>query len=181
MVDPRERRRQQVHREVRAAAIELMSERGFDGVTVEQIAGRTSVSASTIYRHFGTKEALVLSPGRPEEVVARVARDDKREAIPAIRRAVNRVYGRDEGVPGELRLVITNAGLTDQFRRELADAAVPLADALAERAGSDGASRGDRAMAAASLAAITVGLLDWAAAPDKKLGKVLDDVLAVIA
>lgn len=181
MVDPRERRRQQIHDEVRAAAIGLMGERGFDGVTVEEIAAQTSVSASTIYRHFGTKEALVLSPGRPAAVAARVADDQKREPVAAIRRAVNRVYGRDDAVPGELHLVAGNPGLVDQFRRELAESADQLATALAERAGSPAPSRHDRATAAAALAAVTVALLDWAASPNVKLTRYLDEVLEVLA
>ncbi len=181
MVDPRERRRRQVHDEVRAAAITLMTERGFDGVTVEQIASQTSVSASTIYRHFGTKEALVLSPGRPAAVAGRVAGDRKREPVAAIRRAVNRVYGKDDAVPGELQLVAGNPGLVDQFRRELAGSADQLAAALAERAGSSAPSRRDRATAAAALAVITVALLDWAGSPEVKLTRYLDEVLEALA
>ncbi len=38
----------------------LFAERGFDAVTVEQIAAQVGSAASTVYRHFGTKEAIVL-------------------------------------------------------------------------------------------------------------------------
>ncbi|MEM1334370.1 MAG: helix-turn-helix domain-containing protein, partial [Actinomycetota bacterium] len=131
MVERREQRRQLVHDEVRAAAIAHMSLRGFDGVTVEEIAATTSVSASTIYRHFGTKEALVLTPGRPSAVVGRFADDTKRDTPDAMRRAVNKVYGKDDDVPAELRLVVGNAGLLDQFHREWRAADAGLAEALA--------------------------------------------------
>ncbi|MEL6889949.1 MAG: helix-turn-helix domain-containing protein [Actinomycetota bacterium] len=181
MVDLRERRQQLVRDEVRAAAVALMADRGFDGVTVEQIAANTSVSPSTIYRHFGTKEAMVLTPGRPAAVVERVAADTKREATAAIRRAVNRVYGKDERVPAELQLASGNAALSEHVARELADVGDALAAALASRAGRKKPKLDDRARAAATLAAVAVALLDWADAPDTKLTALLDDALSVLS
>lgn len=45
---------------VQEVAMDLFEERGFDRVTVEDVAAATDVSPSTIYRYFGTKEGLVL-------------------------------------------------------------------------------------------------------------------------
>ena len=41
-----------------AAALELFSERGFDGTAMPMVADRAGVGAGTIYRHFDSKEAL---------------------------------------------------------------------------------------------------------------------------
>ncbi len=41
-------------------ALRLFRSRGFDRVTVEEIAENVGMAASTVYRHFGTKENLVL-------------------------------------------------------------------------------------------------------------------------
>ncbi len=56
----RERKRREMMRRVQSAALDLFDERGFDNVTVEQVAAAAGVSASTVYRHFHTKEGLVL-------------------------------------------------------------------------------------------------------------------------
>lgn len=47
-------------RRIQEEAIGQFEERGFDRVTVDQIAEAAEVSPSTIYRYFGTKEGLVL-------------------------------------------------------------------------------------------------------------------------
>ncbi len=53
--------------EARDAAIEatvgLLMECGTEGVTLEAVAARSGVAKSTLYRHFGTKAALVLAAG----------------------------------------------------------------------------------------------------------------------
>lgn len=41
------------------AALEVMSERGFHGTSVPELAERAGVGAATMYRHFESKEALV--------------------------------------------------------------------------------------------------------------------------
>ena len=56
-VDPRIERTRQV---VLAAALELISERGFGSVTVEAISERSGVARSTIYRHWKQLPDLML-------------------------------------------------------------------------------------------------------------------------
>lgn len=41
-------------------ALRLFRERGFAEVTVEQIASNLGMAASTIFRHFGTKEGIII-------------------------------------------------------------------------------------------------------------------------
>jgi len=55
-------RKQQAAREriVRAAA-ELFAERGFDGVSVSDIAERAEVGRTTFFRHFGDKQEVVFA------------------------------------------------------------------------------------------------------------------------
>lgn len=56
----RERKRLAAMRHIRETALDLFDERGFAEVTIEQIAQAAEVSPSTVYRHFGTKEGLVV-------------------------------------------------------------------------------------------------------------------------
>ncbi len=60
MISLRERNRRNAMRTAQRTALDLFEAHGFDAVTVEQLATQAGMAASTIYRHFGTKEALVL-------------------------------------------------------------------------------------------------------------------------
>ncbi|ROR72363.1 TetR family transcriptional regulator [Bogoriella caseilytica] len=56
-------------RHVQSVALGLFLERGFEAVTVEEVAERSEVSASTVYRYFGTKEGLVLHDEFDDQVL----------------------------------------------------------------------------------------------------------------
>ncbi|MPV50579.1 TetR/AcrR family transcriptional regulator [Pseudactinotalea sp. HY158] len=53
--------RQQVRQKLFTALAELMGERGFDSVTLAQIAARAKVGRTSVYNHFPDKEALLLA------------------------------------------------------------------------------------------------------------------------
>ena len=57
----RDRKRRETRNGLAAVALELFAERGFDAVTVNDIADRADVDPSTFYRHFGSKEAVIFS------------------------------------------------------------------------------------------------------------------------
>lgn len=57
----RERWRQNAVRTIQERALDLFDERGFDAVTIEQIAAAAEVSPATVYRYFGTKEGLLVA------------------------------------------------------------------------------------------------------------------------
>lgn len=56
----RERKRLSAMRRIQGVALDLFEARGFDAVTVEQVADASDVSPSSVYRYFGTKEELVF-------------------------------------------------------------------------------------------------------------------------
>ncbi|MGY1616548.1 TetR/AcrR family transcriptional regulator [Geodermatophilus sp. SYSU D00691] len=53
----RERRRARIEQ----TALELFRSRGFDRVTVEEVCAAAAVGPATFYRHFGSKEGVVLA------------------------------------------------------------------------------------------------------------------------
>jgi AcrR family transcriptional regulator len=50
----------QAHQAIITAALELLVERGFDGMSLEAVATRAGVGKKTIYRRWSSKEALVI-------------------------------------------------------------------------------------------------------------------------
>ncbi len=56
----RERNRRAAMRETQRTALALFRRHGFDNVTVGDIADEVGMAESTVFRHFGTKEQLVL-------------------------------------------------------------------------------------------------------------------------
>ncbi len=52
-------RSEEAHRAALDATVELLLEAGVEGVTLEEVASRSGVAKSTLYRHFGSREALV--------------------------------------------------------------------------------------------------------------------------
>ncbi|SHN47943.1 TetR family transcriptional regulator [Cryptosporangium aurantiacum] len=57
----RERQRQAIRADTRTAALELFEKRGFDDVSVAEIAAEAGISERTFFRHFPTKEDVVLT------------------------------------------------------------------------------------------------------------------------
>lgn len=94
-------------RALQSAALALFEGRGYDDVTVEQVAEAAGTSPSTLYRHFGTKEQLVLWD----------------EADSAIEKALERSLGKQAPL----------AALHAAFRQAYSDLSPPELDLLARR------------------------------------------------
>ena len=60
----RERKKRQTREAIAAAAMALFHERGFDAVTVADVARAADVSEKTVFNYFPTKEDLVFHRGR---------------------------------------------------------------------------------------------------------------------
>ncbi|TDO36312.1 TetR family transcriptional regulator [Kribbella sp. VKM Ac-2527] len=89
----RERKQQRTREAIVAAAFELFEERGFDRVTVTDIAERAEVGRATFFRYFGDKQEVVFG--------------DDNELDQAVREAAGHLTGTPIGdsLPAALALV----------------------------------------------------------------------------
>jgi AcrR family transcriptional regulator len=62
MAGLRERKQQETRSTLRRIAMELFEERGYDAVSIAEIAVAANVSKMTVFNYFPTKEDLVVAP-----------------------------------------------------------------------------------------------------------------------
>ena len=99
----RERKRLQAMKRVQREAVARFTERGFDAVTVDEIADAAEVSPMSVYRWFGNKEALVVWDEYDPPILTAVAgRLPGKGALTAVHDAVvgllGDVYDRERGI-----------------------------------------------------------------------------------
>ncbi len=113
----RQRKKRDAMRHVQLTALGLFEAHGFDAVTIEDVARAALVSAPTIYRHFGTKEALVLwdeyDPLLLGALGERLRADGLTDAVrEAIVRPLDRIYATEASrILRRTRLVESHPGL----------------------------------------------------------------------
>lgn len=110
MTEPlRDRKKRETRETIMRAALKLFARRGFDAVTVAEIARAASVSEKTVFNYFPTKEDLVFSAGsqRTDALVATIqARAPGESIVAPFRRWTNDFLDRVEHEPVETVLVI---------------------------------------------------------------------------
>jgi AcrR family transcriptional regulator len=74
MAGLRERKKEQTRQRIAAVALGLFAERGFDVVTVNEIAEAAEVAKATLFTYFPTKESLVLHGVAGEDLAAIAAK-----------------------------------------------------------------------------------------------------------
>lgn len=150
----RERKKAQTRHAISTAALNLFLERGYDQVSVKEIADAADVAVTTLFKHFTGKEAMVFDEDSAHEA-ALVAAVRDRPAGTSVLEALREFMREGRSVAGRegkelrvfLELVSSTPVLREYAHRMWMRHEAALADAIAEAAGKP---RGD--IAATSLA-----------------------------
>lgn len=78
----RERKKLDAWRTIRSTALRLISERGFDAVSADDIAAEAGVSRTTFFTYFPSKEAVVYDLDPSELQQWRALLEDPRDDLP---------------------------------------------------------------------------------------------------
>ena len=84
-----ERKQRQARQRIIEAARQLFLERGFDGVSVGDIAERAEVGRTTFFRHFGDKQEVVFA--NEQELLDTITAARQADGTPAPRNATEAV------------------------------------------------------------------------------------------
>ena len=163
----RERKRLVAMRRVQEVALDLFDERGFESVSIEEIARAAEVSPSSIYRYFGTKEQIVLYDEVDVQLIDRMEHGlGDLPPVEAVRQAMTAVladyFARDDPLTRrKVRYAFEEPALR-AAALEQTDAFVPLlADALATTAGRPTTDLEVQVVSAAIIAALIAAVRHW--------------------
>jgi AcrR family transcriptional regulator len=163
----RERKKARTRASLRAHALRLFGEQGYQATTVEQIAAAAEVSPSTFFRYFPTKEDLVLQDDMDTRMIEALERQPAGLGpITAVRAASREVFA--SYTEADLDLIQQNMALTlsvpevraralDEFARTIA----VMGEALAKRSGRPTDDLTVRTLAGAIIGVIMSITLPW--------------------
>jgi AcrR family transcriptional regulator len=177
--------------QVAEMAIELFTERGYEGTTIDNICEVAGISRSTFFRYFHTKEDVLLRDYVDMDdslLVALMARPDDETPWVAIRRALDPLIDQYSANPERTlrsaKLFIKTPTLVTFHREKLARWGQFLRPELARRLGADPQDLTDpraTALISAALACLDATLAAWATADGvPHLAQLLDRTMNAI-
>ncbi len=170
---------------LRRAALDLFLRQGYDATTVAQVAAAAGVTPMTFFRHFATKERVVLDDPYDPGIAAAVAdQDPTLPVLERVRRGFLAAWAEisleeDEELRVRLRIGAAHPALRARMREDNGATESAVVDALVR----GGTSRTDAAVAAgAVVGALTAALLEWATTPEPgPLGVAITRALDLLA
>ena len=139
----RESKKRQTRAAIAAAAMELFAARGFDAVTVAEVAQAARVSEKTVFNYFPAKEDLVFERGQERRAELIAAIRERPPGVPLVelfRALTMALLDRVERGPVETivavpRLVMASPALRDRLSLGWERESAQLIPVIAEAAG----------------------------------------------
>lgn len=165
--DWRQRKKNATRDRIRASALRLFGEQGYDATTVEQIAAAAGVSHMTFFRYFPTKEEVALSDsydpllaGLLEQTPAGWPLTERIRT--ALLQGLRQVYDTDrDTLLAQNKLIIATPALRERLWASQMDTQQLILQALGTGRDNSEAGFNDRITVAACLAAATTAILTW--------------------
>lgn len=160
--DWRQRKKAATRKRIRAAALRLFREQGYDATTVEQIARAAGVSHMTFFRYFPTKEDVALSDRYDPLIASLIARAPATQSLTqriraALLQGLEQVYGTDrDALLAQNKLIVSTPVLRERLWASQMTTQQLVLQALGPRP-----SFQTRVIVAASLAAASTAVLTW--------------------
>ncbi|UOT01583.1 TetR/AcrR family transcriptional regulator [Rhodococcus opacus] len=151
---------------IQSAAVQLFVEHGYNATTVDQISAAAGVSHMTFFRHFPSKDAVLLEDPCDPVIGAAVARQP-RDRSP-LGRACSGLAEAWSTVPeaglGDLRTRLQIVTSHPRLRARMWENTLATQEAIAEGLRASGAQPLEAEVAAgACMGALMAALTDWAA------------------
>ena len=161
--DWRQRKKAATRDRIRASALRLFREQGYDATTVEQIAAAASVSHMTFFRYFPAKEDVALADSY-DPLIAGLLRQTPASwplgdrIRTALLRGLRQVYDTDrDTLLAQNKLIIS----TPALRERLWAGQIATQQLILEAVGDAHPSLQARVTVAACLAAASTAVLSW--------------------
>jgi TetR/AcrR family transcriptional regulator, regulator of mycofactocin system len=173
---PREGTRARIER----AALDLFTRRGFEGVTIDEVADAAGISRRTYFRYFATKADVVW--GDFATHVTRLARllTDGGEQPPVLTSICDAYIEVNDYSTADLpllrqrmQLILTEPALLAHSQVRYADIDRVVAEYVATRTGTEPGALLPRLVATSTRAAATTAFEAWLNYPDLSLDKAL--------
>ena len=165
--DWRQRKKNATRDRIRASALRLFGEHGYDATTVEQIAAAAGVSHMTFFRYFPAKEDVALSDsynpllaGLLEQTPTGWPLTDRIRT--ALLQGLRQLYDADrDTLLAQNKLIIATPALRERLWASQMDTQQLILQALSTGQDNPQTSFTDRVTVAACLAAATTAVLTW--------------------
>lgn len=160
----RERKKQATRRHIAGVAKKLFTDRGFDNVTVAEVADAADVSKMTVFNYFPRKEDLFLDQHayQVRDIEQALAVRAPGESVAtALRRYQHHLLethhdlsGTAEGIAGCWKVISASASLLGRLHEQALELQAAITDLLTDETGDPVRSRLVAGQLAASMAAI---------------------------